>query len=304
VTKMLAPIALLAALAGCVTTEIAVSERDVAPRTYRPEATTIQRSVGMLRKLVVLPIVLQTSPEDQESCASPCDWPALRRGLAMNAVDYLEDDRGYKVSSMDPHVETASIGLEPEALADAARKLADFARSRRAGAPPAELAALVRDIGVRADVDGVVVLHGSVTVVTWWDWAAIYATFMIATPIVLRANAYLEADIFDVLHGHLVWAGTYDKALAITSPPAPATMIADLFDLIEPALPAVFASPAAPAKQLPEGATKPTKEVVQPTIARPAEEQTRKDTEQKPPPSDDAFPDPHNPITHPWEMGW
>jgi hypothetical protein len=247
VNKALVAAALLAALGGCVTsTNIAVSEKEVAPRTYLPEPTTIERSVGMLRRLVVLPIVLQASPEDPKLCVDPCDWPGFRRGLATSAVLYLARERGYEVSSVDPDVEShASIGLEPPALAEAARRLADFARGRPAGSPSAELAALVKSIGVQADVDGVVVLHGSVTVVTWLDWAVIYGSFGMAAPIVLRATASFEADVFEAAPGRLVWAGTYSKVLGVGMAPAPAEIVTDLFDPIEPALPAIFTRPPA-----------------------------------------------------------
>lgn len=243
--KALAAVALLGVLGGCVTsTTTAVSEKDVAPRTYSLEPTTVERSVGKLRRLVVLPIVLQTSPEDPKLCVDPCDWPGLRRGLANSAVHYLAHERGYEVSSVDPDVESpASIGLERAALASAAHRLAEFAGSRRAGAPPAEIVALVNGIGVQADVDGVVVLHGSVTVATWLDWAVTYGSFGMAAPIFLRATASLEADIFEVAHGHLVWAGTYLKVLGMGMAPAPGQIITDLFDPIEPALPAVFTRP-------------------------------------------------------------
>lgn len=43
------------------------------------------------------------------------------------------------------------------------------------------------------------------------------------------------------------------------------------------------------------------KEVVQPTDARPAEEQIQEDTVQKSGASDDPFPSPDNPITHGWD---
>lgn len=245
--RVLAAVALLAALGGCVTsTHIAVSEKEVAPRTYFPEPTTVERSVGKLRRLVVLPIVLQTSPEDPKLCFDPCDWPGLRRGLANAVVLYLARERGYEVSSVDPDVESpAPIGLEGAALANAAHRLAEFAGSRSAGAPPAEIAALVNSIGVQADIDGVVVLHGSVTVATWLDWAVFSASFTLAAPIFLRATASLEADIFEVAHGHLVWAGTYFKVLGMGTTPAPDKIITGLFDQIEPALPAVFTRPPA-----------------------------------------------------------
>jgi len=247
VKKALVAVALLAALGGCATsTHIAVSEKEVEPRTYSPEPTTVERSVGMLRRLVVLPIVLQTSPEDPKLCVDPCDWPGLQRGLANSVVLYLARERGYEVSSVDPAVESrVTIGLERATLANAARKLADFARSRSAGAPPAEIAGLVNSIGVHVDADGVVVLHGSVTVATWLDWAVTYGSFAMAAPIFLRATASLEADIFEVAHGHLVWAGTYFKVLGMGMAPAPDQIIADLFDQIEPALPAVFTRPPA-----------------------------------------------------------
>lgn len=64
-------------------------------------------------------------------------------------------------------------------------------------------------------------------------------------PIVLRAIASLEADTFEVVRGHLIRAGTYFKVLGIGTTPAPEQIITDLFDQIEPALPAVLTRPPA-----------------------------------------------------------
>jgi hypothetical protein len=234
---------LLASLVGCASGDVVFSRKDIAPRTYAPESASIERSVGLLRRLLVLPIVLQVSPEDPKLCVDPCNWDALRRDLANGAHRYLADQRGYVVLSVDPRVfSPAGIGVAPEELEAAARKLATFAKTRQTGAPPVEIATLVQELGKRADVDGVVVVQGSVTVINWIDWAAAYATFGMSMPTMLRAQAVVEGDVFEVKHGYLAWVGSY-HAFAGGQPPAITPIVNGLFDRIEPALPAVFARP-------------------------------------------------------------
>src|SRR5262247_584007 len=89
-------------LIGCASTNVVISWPTVTAITHRPEDGSVQRSVGLLRRLAILPLQLDVTPQNPELCALPCNWEPWRRGLVDNSVDYLSTRRGYEVVTLDP----------------------------------------------------------------------------------------------------------------------------------------------------------------------------------------------------------
>jgi hypothetical protein len=230
--RLLAAGAFALLAAACAGDGVDRAARDVRPLSHRPLASGLERSVGLLRRLVLLPVRLDFSPQDPGWCMDPCDAEALRAGIAESVRHELGDRRGYELAPLEP-----SGALDADVAA-----LASFAAERPDAAPPSALAARVRELASAAHADGVVIVHGRATTLTWLDGAAWLATFSLAIPVSMaRIGTRLEADVFEAASGRLVWASR------IRSWGAPGTertpLARSLFDPIEPALPAVLSVP-------------------------------------------------------------
>jgi hypothetical protein len=248
--RILAAVSVFATfLVGCATTNVVVSSPTVTAITHRPEDQSLQRSVGLLRRLAILPLQLDFTPQNPERCALPCNWEGWRRGLANNVMDYLSTGRGYEVVTLDPLAPShVTVDLTDGELQERVSRLATFASRRSTDPPPEELAVMVRDLGTRAGVDGIVILHGSTTTLTWMEVAAAFPLalsgygLLAAIPVEMaRLGTKLEADIFEVATGRLVWTSVFS---AYSKPSVPSAAVAALFDPIEPALPAVLTRPS------------------------------------------------------------
>jgi hypothetical protein len=236
-------------LVGCASTNVVVSSPTITAITHRPEDQSLQRSVGLLRRLAILPLQLDVTPQNPGRCALPCNWEALRRGLTHNSVDYLSTRRGYEVVTLDALASSdVVVDLSERELAERVGRLATFASRRSTEPPPEELADMVRDLGTQAGVDGIVILHGNTTTLTWMEVAAAFPLalsgygLLAAIPIEMaRLGTKLEADIFEVATGRLVWTSVFSARGKLSVPSA---AVAALFDPIEPALPAVLTRPS------------------------------------------------------------
>lgn len=241
-------------LIGCASTSVVVSSPTVTPITHRPEDQSVQRSVGLLRRLAVLPARIDFTPQDPKRCLDPCDWEQLRRGLVPNIVDYLSTSRGYEVVKIDPSASSnVAVDLTADDLQQRVARLAAFAKERSSEPPAEELAQIIRDLSMRAGVDGIVIVHGSATVLSWWDAAIILPLaasgygFLAAIPVeVARLGTKLEADIFETATGRLVWTAVFTSGRA--NPPPASAIVTKLFDPIEPALPLVLTRPITAAR--------------------------------------------------------
>ena len=240
-------------LMGCASSSIITSSPTVTPITHRPEEHSLQRSVGLLRRLAVLPADIDFTPQNPKRCLDPCNWEQLRQGLAPSVVDYLSTSRGYEAVVLDPSAPSnASVDLTDDDLQEGVARLAAFARERSSDAPPEELAKMIQELGMKAGVDGIVVVHGSATVPSWWDVAIMIPLaasgygFLAAFPVEMaRLGIKMEADIFEAATGRMVWSAVFSSGRM----DIPAGVIATkLFDPIEPALPAVLTRPTVAAR--------------------------------------------------------
>ena len=239
---VLLALALTIQLAGCGFGAVEVSAPEAVPSTYQPDSNALERSVGMLRRLAILPIHLDVSPEDGSQCAEGCDWAAIKHSLTERVATFLRDERGYEVVVVGSGGQvTPNLRLDGADLDTVVARLVAFAEARPARSPPPDAVAIVREIGAGEKVDGVVVLHGSAQAMTYADWALMYATFTLSAPIsAIRTGISLEADVFEVARGQLVWASRHRVMAGFATLPDEVRLISALLDPIEPALPAAF----------------------------------------------------------------
>ena len=230
-----AALALVAALCACAQAHVRIGERVLEPSTYRPIPSRLERSVGLLRRLALPPLQLETSPVDPRYCLDACDSAGFGADLTSEAQRVLTDWRGYEVVRVDPVPESR---LRPD-------DLASWARSASGDDPPEPLRALVQRIGGSARCDGVIVLQTELVYLTWLDAAAWYATLTFAIPISMaRIGTRLEADVFDARTGRRVWSshlragGSPDTQLSHAD-----DLVDALLDPLELALPRVLTRP-------------------------------------------------------------
>ena len=229
---------------GCGHTRVPVALEDVEPRTYQPGLHALERGVGELRRLAILPLMLEVSPENEKYCFEGCDWDALRTGIARNIPLFLES-RGYQVVELltqSDRVE-GNDGVAEEELRNASAKFAEAAiRSERDGGT--ELVELAQNLGVNAGVDGLVVVWGSASDMTKFDVGSWYATFSLSLPYtVLRTGVSLQCAVYEVRRGRLVWMVSHRSPSPMGNHKPFHTIVRGLLDPIEPALPAVMTEP-------------------------------------------------------------
>jgi hypothetical protein len=232
--------------AGCASTNVVVNSSSVAPITHQPESGSISRNVGLLRRLAVLPARLEFSPSNGRHCVEPCDWEQLTLGIAENVPKYLTEWRGYEVIVLDPMVaDHASVELPGMSLDDFAKELAIFAGQRSTDPPKDEISQCLQAITKQLWVDGVVLIQGSVSITSKLEaglglaLAASGYGLLGALPIqMVRIGSKFEADIFETRTGRLIWASVYSSiGNPFAAPPAARTLMPQLLDPIEAALP-------------------------------------------------------------------
>ncbi|HTN73444.1 MAG TPA: hypothetical protein VMO00_20345 [Methylomirabilota bacterium] len=247
--KVSAIVAALIWLDGCASTNVIINSSAVTPMTHQPERGSVSRTVGLLRRLVILPARIEFSPSDPKRCFDTCDWDRLRLEVAQKVPSYLAEWRGYEVVVLDPLLpDHASVEVPTASLDDFAGQLAAFAEQLSSEPPSEQLANAVREIANRLWVDGIVVIRGSVAVTSWAEaglglaLAASGYGLLAALPIqMVRIGSKFEAYIFETGAGRLVWASVHSSSgNPFAQPPSANNVITELLDPIEPALPAVM----------------------------------------------------------------
>ena len=227
---------------GCTTASLPRDSKQVTPVTYKAmEDIKIERTVGKLRRLMVLPVQLMVSPEDPKMCLEKCGWEGLSVNIEAEAVTCLREKRGYEVSSGGELLRDNGPVFTLEELSNYARDLASSAREGDPDKPQPETVRRVRELGKWAGVDGIVVIQGSATSLTLWDLAAGYASFSLSLPLsFLRVGISLRADVYETSTGRAVWTSTLSSGWEPNSQEHYGIV---LFERIEPAIPRVFTRP-------------------------------------------------------------
>jgi hypothetical protein len=227
---------------GCTSASVSRNSKEVMPVTYTAlEDARIERSVGKLRRLAVLPVQLEVSPKDPKLCLEKCGWAGLDGAIEVEAIRCLGEKRGYEVTSADSLVSESTASFTSEELSKFAKALADKARESDSDRSPEEVVTLVKEIGSRAGLDGIVVIQGEATSLSVIDFVVMYASFSLSTPLsFMRIGVSLRADVFEVATGRNVWTSTLSSG---GEPSAREHYGTVLLDPIEPAIPRVFTRP-------------------------------------------------------------
>jgi hypothetical protein len=227
---------------GCTSASVSRDSKVVMPVTYTVlEGTRMERSVGKLRRLAVLPVQLKVTPKSHKWCLVKCGWGGLDNSIEMEAINCLRDKRGYEVISLDSPANESAVSFTPEELSRFAKTLADNARAGNPDQPQEEVVTLVKELSGRAGLDGIVVIQGKATSMSLIDWAAGYASFSLSLPLsFVRIGVSLRADVFETATGRNVWTCTLYGG---GEPSADEHYGMVLLDPIEPAIPRALTRP-------------------------------------------------------------
>jgi hypothetical protein len=222
--------------------------------THQPEIGSVQRTVGLLRRLVILPARIAFFPSDPKNCFDTCNWEQQQLDVAQGIPGYLSEARGYEVVTLDPlHPDQRSVDLPVANLEEFVDRLASFADQRSSEPPSEDLVKTIKLVGDQVWVDGLVVIRGSVTTMTWAEVVLAIPLglsgygLLAAVPVELvRFRSKFEADIFETRTGKLIWASAYSGPPSASS----ASHVArQLLDPIEPALPSAMTRTIKPPEQ-------------------------------------------------------
>jgi hypothetical protein len=221
-----------------------------APSVASSPEDQVVRGVGNLRRLLVLPVVIEQGS---------CDWPEVARDLDESVVRFLRDWKGYEL-------------VRPAQLDDAwklARRLGEWQEGDVGkGRPPSELRARLVAAGTDARADGVVAVHASPECPGGADAGLLTLPRRLAESL----NRTLSAGVYETATGTLHWhrhirpPGWDPVRYGSRPPPRFETRQAaeGLLGPIENAVPAVLKAPPRP-----RAAAKPAVEAAQPAPVAP-----------------------------------
>jgi len=227
---------------GCTTASVSRSVRDTTPVSFTLlKGTLMERSVGKLRRLGVLPVLLDVEPKNPKWCLEKCAWEGLDNVIEKEIVSCLQDRRGYEIipisAAMNGHAPVFTL-KEVSTLTD---RLAAHAREGDPQRSPEDVTALVKNIGNRAGIDGIMVIQGEAVTLNAFDYAAWFASFSLLIPVsMLRVGLSLRADVYETATGRNVWTGE----LSGRGVPNYAEHYGmKLCDVVEPAIPRILTQP-------------------------------------------------------------
>jgi hypothetical protein len=194
---------------GCTSASVSRSVGDTTPISFVPlKGTLIERTVGKLRRLAVLPVSLEVEPKNPKWCLEKCAWEGLDSAIENEVVACLQDKRGYEILSLSAGWDGTGYAslFTPEEVSALTEKLAAHARDGDPLRPPTDVADLVKKIGTRAGIDGIMVIQGKAVTLDVFDYASWFASFSLLIPFSMaRAGVTLRADVYETATGRNVW---------------------------------------------------------------------------------------------------
>ena len=211
----------------------------VTPSTYGDYKSSLNRSVGLLRRLLVLPpqyIYLHNGKRQPEKEAGSSTL------MLVGATAFLRDWKGYEIITASEIQKPGGNGL-PRAQSQpdpALKPLYEWAMSSEVdSSPPAEVKDLVADLCRRFGADGVLVLQGFQKPPSTWNVATTMLTASLTWPLLLlEMKGGLQAHIYEGTGGGIVWR----SSLRLFDPSKPISLgeVEKLLGSVENAVPAAL----------------------------------------------------------------
>lgn len=213
--------------------------RDITPISYQAAEEGVKRTVGKLRRLVILPVRYERNRVIFEGNPTEGQKKGTARTVLLKVKEHLVDWKGYEVVLLEMYedIYPEKLGLTPDAVAKDIAALTDWARSAADGQPPPpEISAMAAEIGRPLNCDGVLVIQGHSRFCNA-GYIATLLTASLAWPVWWACNDYeIRADLFEVATGRIVWRSMVSQFDDLWEKPEFA--VGSAFSRLEPALPA------------------------------------------------------------------
>jgi hypothetical protein len=223
-------LAIAGSLAACTSKSAWQADKNVAPISYEATENGLDRTIGKLRRLAILPGAFEVTRDGEAAGAE-----FLRASFVRSTTEFLEGERGYSVIALTPETieELSDVELD-QLLKECAASVAGWEED--GGADPPEQCA--SRIGRQLGVDGVFVVSGSRVSGRQWRFMATLLTASLAWPL-LMSQEQIEASavLFEVSSGDTVWRSRFSKSAAESSGVSAALAVGFLFEGLEHALP-------------------------------------------------------------------
>jgi hypothetical protein len=208
----------LALGSGC-SAKVTQTREKVTPTSYNDYQSNVKRSVGLLRRLLVLPPQYtyihnwKRRPEMEASQST-----LMREG----ATGFLRDWKGYEIIPY-PEIQDTGGKEAPPAQSQPDPGLKTFyewaENSEVDAPPPAEVKNLVSDLSRRFGADGVLVLQGFQRPPSTWTAVSTILTASLTWPLLfIEMKGKLRANIYEASSGRIVWRsrmGLFDASKPI-----------------------------------------------------------------------------------------
>jgi hypothetical protein len=195
----------LALGSGC-SAKVTQTREKVTPSSFNDYQSTVNRSVGLLRRLLVVPPqytvihILNRKPEMDAS---------LSTLMLEGATGFLRDWKGYEIIQY-PKIQDKGGKGAPHAQSQPGPELKPIyewaENSEVDSSPPAEVKNLVSDLSRRFGADGVLVLQGFHKAARPLLVASAILTVGLAMPLALMdAKWEAKAHLYEASSGRIVW---------------------------------------------------------------------------------------------------
>jgi hypothetical protein len=241
--------------AGCSSSYVWEETREITPITYSAWKEPVDRNVGRLIRVGLLPITFDFELQST-LFAGVSDRQAIENrfieGLSVWTKNILEERKGYEVVALDTMIETLSRAPdvnEPDvhetAIARHMDVLAAWAKDSADGAEPRDrVISSVTALGGLLESDALLLISGWGRTQSDELIALVVLTASLAWPLLLaEEKVSLQADIYEVATGRIVWRSRVFDKEPIGEPEHDLhflLLIQQLLDPLEPALPRVF----------------------------------------------------------------
>ena len=173
--------------------------------TYEPP-----RSGSGLRKIAILPVVIDVSPEDPADCMDPCSPERDRAEIALATDSYLRSQLGYETVCFDFACRRIPDNpFSDQQLEDWSKELVAWSSGHAdATQLPTKLVDAASVIGHAFNAGGIVLLYGDIRYVQDADLAHWMATLTFSMYYNLtRGNTgKIHAEIYSAEDGRKLWA--------------------------------------------------------------------------------------------------
>ena len=210
--------------------KVTESRSQITPSSYEAYQSRVPRSVGLLRRLVILPphYVYMHNGKRQPEKEAP-----YRARIMTEASAFLRDWKGYDVIPYPENQTPGRIEI-PQVMGQADPALPSLFNwlehyNLNATVPP-EVKTLIADLHRRFGADGVLVFRGFRRPFSTWNFATCLLTASLTWPLLfLEEKDELQIYLFESATGDVVWScrgnSDVERSLASLENAVPAALI-------------------------------------------------------------------------------